>query len=51
MRKPSYSRAKPKKRVLEECIIVDERSGCTSKQGVMIVDVDESDDDYCTESD
>ena len=37
--------------VLEECIIVDERSGCTSKQGVMIVDVDESDDDYCTESD
>ena len=53
---PIYNRAKPEKRVLEECIIVDEGSGCTSKQDNLIVDEsssdDESDEDfYCSESD
>ena len=56
MRKPSYSRDKPENRALEECIIVDEGSRCTSKQEDKIVDErssdDESDDDfYCSESD
>ena len=45
MRKSSQSRAKPEKRVLEECINVDEGSGCTSKKEDMIVDECSSDDE------
>ena len=58
VRKPSYSRAQPGTNILEECIIVDEESGCssTSKQEDMIVDESSSEDEsgndfYCSESD